>query len=71
MGLAGVGQLAKTQVVEQVIGQPDLFATALELAAQLARCSFSVLLQKNWFVIERPLRPGSSCSGNAKPSRSN
>ena len=26
------GQLAKAEVVEQVVGQPDLFATALELA---------------------------------------
>ena len=32
MRLAGVGKLAKAQVVEQVVGQPDLFATALELA---------------------------------------
>ena len=32
MRLAGVGKLAKAQIVEQVIGQPDLFATALELA---------------------------------------
>ena len=32
MRFASVGKLAKAQVIEQVVGQPDLSATALKLA---------------------------------------
>ena len=47
MRLASVGKLAKAQVVEQVIGQLDLSATALELAevAEAEELSIVVLLK--------------------------